>query len=420
MDFIHQEDIVTLKRWLASASYPVIVAHTHPDGDALGASSGLALYLRGMGKDVAVILPDTPPDNLRFILPKGIPFLFHDEDPAGAEARIARADLIILADANAFTRTSTLEPFLKASAARKVLMDHHLNPDTQSFGLVFSTPDISSASEVVYWLLKALTENEIEIEKEIEKETEKTEKTEKKTEKEIEIEKEIEKETEGMCAGEPKAPVPPGASACFLAPGGTGPSAMREGPLAMCKGSSEMWAGGIGAALMTGMTTDTNNFANSVFPSTFQMASELIAAGVDRDALIGKIYQSYRENRVRLMGYMQSEELHILDNGTAYMVLTRDIQERFDMRDGESEGLVNVPLTIEKVRLSVLLKEDDGHFRVSVRSKKGTSAQQLAQRFFHGGGHENAAGGKMLIGEDIPSADAAPACLEQVLKDYLK
>ena len=339
MNFIHAEDIITLGRWLASASYPVIVAHTHPDGDALGASSGLALYLRGMGKDVAVILPDTPADNLRFILPEGIPFLFHDEDPAGAEARIARADLIILADANAFSRTSALEPFLQASTAPKVLMDHHLNPDTQSFGLVFSTPDISSASEVVYWVLKALEE----------------------------------------------------------------PMAKE-----------------IGAALMTGMTTDTNNFANSVFPSTFRMASELIAAGVDRDALIGKIYQSYRENRVRLMGYMQSEELHILDNGTAYMVLTRDIQERFDMRDGESEGLVNVPLTIEKVRLSVLLKEDDGHFRVSVRSKKGTSAQQLAQRFFHGGGHENAAGGKILIGEDIPSADAAPACLEQVLKDYLK
>ncbi len=383
MNFIHAEDIITLGRWLASASYPVIVAHTHPDGDALGASSGLALYLRGLGKDVAVILPDTPADNLRFILPEGIPFLFHDEDPAGAEARIARADLIILADANAFSRTSALEPFLQASTAPKVLMDHHLNPDTQSFGLVFSTPDISSASEVVYWVLKALTE------------------------------KETEKETEGMCAGEPKAPVPPGASAYFLAPGGTGPSAMREG-------HSAMWAKEIGAALMTGMTTDTNNFANSVFPSTFRMASELIAAGVDRDALIGKIYQSYRENRVRLMGYMQSEELHILDNGTAYMVLTRDIQERFDMRDGESEGLVNVPLTLEKVRLSVLLKEDEGHFRVSVRSKKGTSAQQLAQRFFHGGGHENAAGGKILIGEDIPSADAAPAYLEQVLKDYLK
>ena len=339
MDFIHAQDIVTLKRWLAGASRPVVVAHTHPDGDALGATCGLALYLRSEGKDAAVVLPDTPADNLRFILDREVPFFFHDEDPAGAETRATQADLLILADANAFNRAEALEPFLKASKAPKILMDHHLNPDRESFGLVFSTPDISSASEVVYWVLKALEAN---------------------------ISKEV------------------------------------------------------GTALLTGMTTDTNNFANSVFPSTFRMASELIAAGVDRDALIGQIYQSYRENRVRLMGYMQSQELHILENGTAYMILTQEIQERFDMRDGESEGLVNVPLTIEKVRLSVLLKEDGGHFRVSVRSKKGTSAQQLAQRFFHGGGHENAAGGKVLIGEDIPKADAVPAYLEKVLKDYLK
>jgi phosphoesterase RecJ-like protein len=149
------------------------------------------------------------------------------------------------------------------------------------------------------------------------------------------------------------------------------------------------------------------------------MASELIAAGVDRDALLQKLYNSYRENRVRLMGYMQSEQLHILPNGTAYMVLTREIQDRFDMQDGESEGLVNVPLTIGAVKLSVLLKEDDGHFRVSVRSKKGTSAQQLALLHFHGGGHENAAGGKLLIGEDIASPEEAPARVEQILKDFL-
>ena len=170
---------------------------------------------------------------------------------------------------------------------------------------------------------------------------------------------------------------------------------------------------------MTGMTTDTNNFANSVFPSTLQMASELLAAGVDRDALLVQLYQSYRENRIRLMGYMQSEQLHILPNGTAYMILTRDIQQRFDMKDGESEGLVNVPLAIGAVKLSVLLKEDDGHFRVSVRSKKGTSAQQLALSHFHGGGHENAAGGKLYIGQDIPSPDAAAGYVEQVLKAFL-
>ena len=171
---------------------------------------------------------------------------------------------------------------------------------------------------------------------------------------------------------------------------------------------------------MIGMTTDTNNFANSVFPSTFQMASELIASGVDRDALLVQIYNSYRENRVRLMGYMQSEQLHILDNGAAYMVMTKEILRRFDLQEGESEGLVNVPLAIGKVKLSVLLKEDDGHFRVSVRSKKGTSAQQLAVQYFHGGGHENAAGGKLFIGEDIPGADAAQAYVENALQSFMK
>ena len=339
MDFIRKENIQTLEQWIARAASPVVLGHTHPDGDALGATAALALYLRGLGKDAAVVFPDSPADNLRFILPAHVPCLFQDTDPDAAVQRIRQADLIFLVDANAFSRIEGLQDAASASSAPKVLMDHHLNPDLDSFGLAFTTPDISSASEVVYWILKEL---------------------------------------------------------------------MEEAP------SSSMWD-----SLMIGMTTDTNNFANSVFPSTFRMASELIEAGVDRDALLQQIYWSYRENRVRLMGYMQSEELHVLPNGTAYMILTKDIQERFDMLDGESEGLVNVPLAIKKVKLSVLLKEDDGHFRVSARSKKGTSAQQLARQYFHGGGHENAAGGKLFIGQDIASAQAAPAYVEQVLKAFL-
>lgn len=339
MDFIRKENIQTLEQWIARAASPVVLGHTHPDGDALGATAALALYLRGLGKDAAVVFPDSPADNLRFILPAHVPCLFQDTDPDAAVQRIRQADLIFLVDANAFSRIEGLQDAASASSAPKVLMDHHLNPDLDSFGLAFTTPNISSASEVVYWILKELLE---------------------------------------------------------------------EAP------SSSMWD-----SLMIGMTTDTNNFANSVFPSTFRMASELIEAGVDRDALLQQIYWSYRENRVRLMGYMQSEELHVLPNGTAYMILTKDIQERFDMLDGESEGLVNVPLAIKKVKLSVLLKEDDGHFRVSARSKKGTSAQQLARQYFHGGGHENAAGGKLFIGQDIASAQAAPAYVEQVLKAFL-
>jgi phosphoesterase RecJ-like protein len=101
------------------------------------------------------------------------------------------------------------------------------------------------------------------------------------------------------------------------------------------------------------------------------------------------------------------------------MILSRKIQEQFDLREGESEGLVNVPLSIEKVRLSVLVKEDGPFWRVSIRSKKGTSAQKLAQLCFHGGGHENAAGGKIIPGQDFARSRGLRSYLERILNDYL-
>jgi len=339
MDCIHKDRILALQTLMEQATSVVVVGHTHPDGDALGSTSALALYLQSIGiPEVSVVFSDSAPENLQFILPDSVRYYFHNKEAEKAEESIRKADLLFLVDCNSFQRTEALQASLEASQARKVLIDHHLNPDVNAFNLVFSTPDISSASELLYWILKPLSED---------------------------------------------MPV------------------------------------SIGTALLAGMTTDTNNFANSVYPSTFRMASELIAAGVDRDALLQKLYSSYRENRVRIMGYMQYEGMHILPCGAAYMILTQAIQHRFDLKEGESDGLVNVPLTIGTVRLSLLLKEDHGHFRVSIRSKKGTSAQQLAQSRFHGGGHENAAGGKLFIGQDIPSAEAAASYVENVLNAYL-
>lgn len=344
MQAVSQENIRAFREAIQQSTRIAVVGHTHPDGDALGSCTALSLWLAGRGKAVSCIFPDTPADNLLFILSPKVNYLYGDAHAAAARKALEACELLIQLDCNQFSRTEGLAPFLKASSAQKILIDHHLNPDRESFDIVFSTPEISSASELLYWVLKA-------------------------------------------------------AEGDTLGPLGLGMT--------------------IGTALMAGMTTDTNNFANSVFPSTFQMASELIAAGVNRDALLQQLYSSYRENRVRLMGYMQYEGLKVLPEGAAYMILTKDIMSRFDLREGESEGLVNVPLSIGAVKLSVLLKEDDGHFRVSVRSKKGTSAQQLAVRFFHGGGHENASGGKLFIGADIANAQAAEAYVSNALKTFL-
>ncbi len=172
-------------------------------------------------------------------------------------------------------------------------------------------------------------------------------------------------------------------------------------------------------ALMTGMTTDTNNFANSVFPSTLHMASALLAAGTDRDFILNKVYNQYGENRLRLMGHMMKDLLKITSDGVAYIVLDRQTQEEYHVAEGDTEGFVNMPLSIADVRMSILAKEDTDRIRISVRSKRGTSANRCARRFFNGGGHENAAGGRLHIPEDVRNISEVGDYIEEKTHIFL-
>ena len=332
-----------LRTLLDGAEKVAVVSHTHPDGDALGSSTAMLHYLTSRyAVEAKVVLPSPFAGFLDFLDCPDV--LTAENDMAGAELAISSADLLICLDFNAFKRTDCLEPMLCASSAPKVLIDHHLNPDTGSFDLVFSETEVSSASELLYWILMGLE-------------------------------------------GSDDASVLPPATAL---------------------------------SLLTGMTTDTNNFANSVFPTTLTMASALLASGVDRDAVLANLYNRYRENRFRAMGHVLSELMHITPEGVAYVVLRKEDQQRFDLREGETEGFVNLPLGIDRVRMSILLKEDDGHFRVSVRSMKGVSANRLASESFHGGGHVCAAGGKIFFPEDIPSPDAAVEYIENVTARFMR
>lgn len=175
-----------------------------------------------------------------------------------------------------------------------------------------------------------------------------------------------------------------------------------------------------GTALFVGMTTDTNNFSNSVYSTTLQMASGLLKLGVDRDAILVELYNKFRENRFRAMAYFLGEALHITDSGLAYVVFNKETLNRYDLQDGETEGFVNLPLGMEKVHYSVFLKEDEGFFRVSVRSKKGYSANSLARRFFNGGGHECAAGGRLYFPENIENPNFAAAYIEEAAARFLQ
>ena len=79
------------------------------------------------------------------------------------------------------------------------------------------------------------------------------------------------------------------------------------------------------------------------------------------------------------------------------MILDKGTMERYDVQEGDTEGFVNIPLSIDSVKMSILVKEDEGKARISIRSKKGTSAHRCARSYFNGGGHKNAAGGKSFV-----------------------
>lgn len=171
-------------------------------------------------------------------------------------------------------------------------------------------------------------------------------------------------------------------------------------------------------SLYVGMMTDTNNFSNSVLPGTFEMASKLIARGVDKNGLQEKVLSCYSVSRTRLMGHMIKDKMKVLPAyKTAYMLLSNKEKARYNFKPGDSEGFVNLPLAISSVQVSALFTEnfDSKYIRVSLRSKGQIDVNRFATQFFNGGGHHNAAGGRLYM-----PLEAVPAYFEQSLATWAK
>lgn len=147
-----------------------------------------------------------------------------------------------------------------------------------------------------------------------------------------------------------------------------------------------------------GMMTDTGNFSyNSNDPRLYQILSELIAIGVDKDLLYTRLFNINSEGRIRIMGFAQAHRLQLFaDRGVALITLSRADLDEFGYRRGDTEGLVNIPLSIPGIRCSIFLREDEPNYtKVSMRSKGEFSVKELTEKYFDGGGHKNAAGGEL-------------------------
>lgn len=168
-------------------------------------------------------------------------------------------------------------------------------------------------------------------------------------------------------------------------------------------------------ALLTGILTDTNNFANSVYPSTWLAVSRLQERGVDRDEIFEEVFRSYSEQRMRLMGYLLQDNMRCLSQGVAYFTLSLNDKQKYGFTRGDSEGFVNLPLTIKDIRMSALFTEEVGFVKVSLRSKGNVDVNAFSHKYCNGGGHKNASGGKLYM----PVKDV-PAYFEQKVEEFFK
>lgn len=152
MEEINSRDIDLFRKLIASSKSAVVVSHTKPDGDAIGSALGISKALQNVGLKTTVVLPDDYPAYYDF-LPQSNEILVASKMWDRVEAIVDSADLLVCVDFNNFSRTDCLENLLQKSTAQKLLIDHHLNPDTSAFDLVFSDNTVSSASELVYWVV---------------------------------------------------------------------------------------------------------------------------------------------------------------------------------------------------------------------------------------------------------------------------
>lgn len=149
-----------------------------------------------------------------------------------------------------------------------------------------------------------------------------------------------------------------------------------------------------------GMMTDTGGFTyNSTRPEIYYIICQLLTKRIDKDKIYRNVFNNYSSWAIRLRGYLMSQKLNVFpDQHATYYSLSREDMTRFHFVRGDVEGLVNEPLRIKGIRMSISLREDDrmnNRVWVSLRSVDNFSVEDVAKRFFNGGGHLNASGGRL-------------------------
>lgn len=310
-----QKKITELREVLSSVQKIVITTHHKPDGDAMGSSLGLYNYLILLGHSVRVITPTDYPMFLHW-LPGNADVWVYTDNPERADAAIAEASLIFCLDFNHYSRINEMGEKVRNAPARKVLMDHHLDPENFDDYRLWDANACATA-ELVYDFIV-------------------------------------------LMGGQDKI----------------------DKHIASC--------------LYTGIMTDSGSFRfPSTSPHVHRVIAELIEAGADNARIHEQIYENVSETRLRFLGHCLKEKLKVFSEyRTALIYLSKEELNHYSINTGDTEGIVNYALSINGIIFAALIIERKDKIKLSFRSKGEFPANEIAAKFFDGGGHRNAAGGQ--------------------------
>ena len=151
----------------------------------------------------------------------------------------------------------------------------------------------------------------------------------------------------------------------------------------------------VAECIYAGIMTDTGSFKySSTTSKTHMVISELIDAGAENSKVHDLIYDNFSEDRTKLLGYCLNDKLQIFPElNSAIISLTEEELDRFNFKKGDTEGVVNFALAIKGIIFAVFIAEKEGKVKLSLRSKGDFKVNEIAKKYFSGGGHMNASGG---------------------------
>jgi len=174
----------------------------------------------------------------------------------------------------------------------------------------------------------------------------------------------------------------------------------------------------IGSCLFLAIASDTGWFQfSNTRPFTLRLAARLIEHGVNTDEMYQRLYQNERAERVRLQTRAQESLELLLDGRLAVMRVSKRDFEETNANVGDTENLINIPLQIRTVEVSLLFTEprEPGPIRVSLRSKGQVDVAKFAEQF-GGGGHARASGLKIESGFQEAHDKVVAAMVERMTR----